>query len=679
MANVFIVRPFGNRSVLKKENGTITTIQFDFDRVEKELIKPAMQQCNLAGGTTGEVFEAGDIREDMFSGLLLADLVIADITIYNANVFYELGIRHALRDKRTILLKCPGFDETPFDIIGYRYISYKKDNPADSLDALVRSIEETLNGDRRDSPVFNVLPHLKTQDPEKYLAIPEDFIREVRIAGESKAPGKLALLAYEAESFSWWLPAMRLVGESLYKIKYLNTAKTIWEKITSEKEYDTQANERLATIYQRLAETEMKTNPEEGIALLVKSDLAIERLIKDHSLTGYQRAEAYALKARNAKTRWINSWNSVTDDKERGENALQSIYLENAYKNYEKGFMEDLNHFYSGINALGLLTTIITLAERYPNTWEAPYETAETAKQKLQELKSKCQRLASTLQFSIEAAKSNLEAKGETDNWLAITEADFISLTATNPARVAAMYKKVIAATADLNTDATARQLKIYETLGVKIDNIKAALKVMPADNPEQKTISHFLLFTGHMIDKPDRKEPRFPTSKENAVRQTMKENILEEKNKLKDRSLVGIAGGACGGDILFHEICRELGIRSLLFLALPEDNFKAESVSFAGVEWIERFNQLVLSLPHPVLSDTKELPKWLQQKKDYSIWERNNLWELNAALVNGGINMTLIALWDKKPGDGSGGTENMIQLAEEKGAKVVLLDINQL
>src|SRR6476660_8944052 len=157
MTEVFIVRPFGNRDVLKKDKitGNSSSIKFDFDKVEKELIRPAKKQLNLVGGTTGEVFEAGDIREDMFSDLLLADIVIADLTIHNANVFYELGIRHALRDKRTILIRQPGFDETPFDIVGYRDITYNKDKPAESLVELQTAIEETMQADRKDSPVFN--------------------------------------------------------------------------------------------------------------------------------------------------------------------------------------------------------------------------------------------------------------------------------------------------------------------------------------------------------------------------------------------------------------------------------------------------------------------------------------------------------------------------------------------
>jgi tetratricopeptide repeat protein len=686
MTTVFIVRPFGNnRSVLKKENGSekITTLKFDFDKVETELIKPAMKALNLSGGTTGEVFAAGDIREDMFSQLLLADIVIADITIYNANVFYELGIRHALRDKKTILIKSPGFDETPFDIIGYKYISYDKDKPCESLDALKKALLETINIERKDSPVFNVLPRLESQDPEKYLALPEDFINEVKIAQANMSTGKLALLAYEAESFGWKLPALRLIGEALFKTMFKKeareTTRNVWEKIINEKPGDVQANDRLSTVYQRIAETEMKMNPDEGIALLTKSDLAVEVVIKDRNISNYQRAEAYALKARNAKTRWVNSWNEATVA-ERSRIALQSLSLETALKNYEKGFNEDLNHFYSGINALGLLTTMISLAEKNPGTWELAFESKDDSDQKLKELKTKYQKLAAAVQFSIASAKNKLEASGNTDIWVNITEADYIFLTATNPDRVANIYAQVLRDAGGFNMDAVVRQLKIYQALDVKTDNVKAALNVMPAISTALTKANTYLLFTGHMIDKPDRKDARFPSSKEAAVKQCIKEKITREKNKMQDDILLmGIAGGASGGDILFHEICAELNIPTQIYLALPPEKFKVESVAFAGLQWIERFDALYQKLPHSILCNTTELPKWLQKKKDYTIWERNNLWELNSALVSGGMHMTLIALWDGKGGDGAGGTADMVKEANAKGAKVIVLDINKI
>jgi hypothetical protein len=62
----------------------------------------------------------------MFSLIIEADLIICDITYHNANVFYELGIRHALRKKRTLLIKgSPVADSTPFDILTDRYVPYK--------------------------------------------------------------------------------------------------------------------------------------------------------------------------------------------------------------------------------------------------------------------------------------------------------------------------------------------------------------------------------------------------------------------------------------------------------------------------------------------------------------------------------------------------------------------------
>ena len=83
--------------------------------------------------------------------------------------------------------------------------------------------------------------------------------------------------------------------------------------------------------------------------------------------------------------------------------------------------------------------------------------------------------------------------------------------------------------------------------------------------------------------------------------------------------------------------------------------------------------------LDHPVLSDTLELPHWLRNKKDYKIWQRNNLWELYFSLANGISNMTLLAVWDKQKSDGPGGTEDMVKQVKDRGGKVEIIDIRKL
>ena len=89
----FIIRPFGEKQV----GADGTTI--DFQQVEDKLIRPAMELAEVAGATTEVYKYSGPIQRDMFQRLVTAQLVIADISIHNANVYYELGIRHALRDK----------------------------------------------------------------------------------------------------------------------------------------------------------------------------------------------------------------------------------------------------------------------------------------------------------------------------------------------------------------------------------------------------------------------------------------------------------------------------------------------------------------------------------------------------------------------------------------------------
>src|SRR6478672_8111412 len=112
----------------------------------------------MTGRTTGEIARAGNIRADMFQQLLVADIVVADISIHNANVFYELGIRHALQPMRTFLLRAKvqkvaaertAEDEVPFDLRTDRYLEYDSDQPAAKVDSLIDGLRQTIASDKR--------------------------------------------------------------------------------------------------------------------------------------------------------------------------------------------------------------------------------------------------------------------------------------------------------------------------------------------------------------------------------------------------------------------------------------------------------------------------------------------------------------------------------------------------
>lgn len=664
--HAFIVRPFGIKN------------EVDFDKVDKELIQPALAKAGIRGSTTAAIIEQGNIREDMFAQLLLADIVVADLSIHNANVFYELGIRHALRDKRTFLIRCSK-DEIPFDLKTDRYLSYPANDPATAIDALTLALRATLLSDKADSPVFYMLPKLEAQNPERFLAVPPDFTEEVEVARVCKQYGKLSLLAEEVKGFQWEIPAYRIIGEVQFCCKDYEDAKATWEKVRNKYADDFDANDRLATIYQRMAEEIITTEPDAGLELLTQSDLAIKRLLSKYTdIERNKRAEIFSLKGRNSKTKWIHSWKNAKEE-DRCINALLSPYLYEAYKDYDRGYNEDLNHFYSGINALGLLTVIIALAENLPDTWELEYDTDEEAALALKAYKAKHARLATVVHVAIDAENKRLLRQDSSDPWLNITEADLKCLTLSKPGRVKNLYSKVLKFANGFNFDAAQRQLQIYDQLNVITDNVKAALAAFAnTDLSTTEKKRHYILFTGHMIDKPHRKEPRFPADKEGVVRAAIKAAVQKEKENA-DGPVSGICGGACGGDILFHEVCKELGIPTELYLALPREEFIVESVQFAGADWVDRFDDLYKVLPRKILSQTKELPVWLQKKGNYSIWERNNLWMLYSTLSHGAMQMTLIALWDGKEGDGEGGTEHMVSEAKERGAKTIVLKAKEI
>ncbi len=380
--HVFIVRPFGTKN------------NINFDRVETELIRPAMRAAGLTGGTTGEFVQQGNIRTDMFEQLLIADIVIADISIHNANVFYELGLRHALRDKRTFLLKSVS-DEVPFDLKTDRYLPYSG---------------------------FHMRAFIK--------------------------------------SGHW---------------------------------------------------------------------CRFSRQYRSHA-------------------------------------------TENRYKSALAG--------------------------------------------------------------------ADAQVKESVRN-----------------------------------------QLVLYQQLGILTENTQAALPNVAASaekNAPEQAAPRVILFTGHRIDAAGREQPRFPRTKETQARALIRDAVVAEQQKATGQ-LLGIAGGASGGDILFHEVCQELGIPTLLYLALPQDAYRAASVADGGAQWVERFQHLCEVNKPILLTDADELPRWLRAKNGYTIWQRANLWMLQHALAKSNDNLLLIALWNGDVGDGPGGTEDMVKRAQERGAAFIHLDTRML
>jgi hypothetical protein len=289
--------------------------------------------------------------------------------------------------------------------------------------------------------------------------------------------------------------------------------------------------------------------------------------------------------------------------------------------------------------------------------------------------------LAHALQLRFDGADApQLSSNDQKDQWLLSSAGDLNLLTQPNGKRAIYFYRKAAASQGEFVLDSIRRQIEMFVDLGVRESNTAEALKILPEPNePESHDLERVILFTGHRIDSFARETPRFPVAKERIARDAIR-NAIQEQRTLTQGSIVGIAGGANGGDILFLEECKVAGIPTEMLLALPEDRFITASVASEDANWVHRFRTLVTSHAGvPVLSESEQLPSWLQFKKNYDVWQRNNLWLLSEALCRGAKHLTLIALWDGKTGDGPGGTEHMVRLAKERGVRIVHLDTKEL
>ena len=111
----FVLMPFGWKSDAAGKS-------IDFDAVYREVIKPAVAAAGLEPFRADEELTGGIIHKAMFERLVLCDYAVADLTLANANVFYELGVRHAARPWSTVSIYA-GTSRLPFDVADLRKMS----------------------------------------------------------------------------------------------------------------------------------------------------------------------------------------------------------------------------------------------------------------------------------------------------------------------------------------------------------------------------------------------------------------------------------------------------------------------------------------------------------------------------------------------------------------------------
>lgn len=141
------------------------------DQTFKHLIQPVAEQFRFSALRADQEDRAGIITTHIIQRLVNSELVIADLTSRNPNVFYELAVRHVTRKPLVQIIRAD--EDIPFDVQGMRTVKFLLSDPdvlEDAKKQLARHVEAVKDEDQLDTPISQAVDlqiALESGDPDQ--------------------------------------------------------------------------------------------------------------------------------------------------------------------------------------------------------------------------------------------------------------------------------------------------------------------------------------------------------------------------------------------------------------------------------------------------------------------------------------------------------------------------------
>lgn len=331
----FVLMPFG-----KKPDATGRMV--DFDAVYDKLISPAARKAGMEPLRADEEKTGGIIHKPMFERLILCEYAIADLTAANANVFYELGVRHATRPHATVLIYAEGSGQLPFDVAQLRAVPYTigANGRPTSTDKDRTLLSDRLSEARipvHDSPLYQLLEDYPSIDHTKT----DIFRKQVEYSKTMKE-----LLA-RARKIG--LPAIHDIERGISNLSDCETGVVI----------DLFLSYRAAKGWEAMIALVPKMPPILAATVLVQEQLGFalnragrgeeaERVLLELIAQRGSSSETCGILGRVYKDRWETAIKG-------GKTILANGLLAQAISSYCQGFESDWRDAYPGINAVTLM------------------------------------------------------------------------------------------------------------------------------------------------------------------------------------------------------------------------------------------------------------------------------------------------------------------------------------
>ena len=341
----FVLMPFG-----PKPDPTGRP-NIDFTRIYEKGIKPAILDAGMIPVRADEEKTGGIIHKPMFERLLLCRFAVADLTTANANVFYELGVRHAARPGSTVLIFAAGRGQLPFDVAPLRALPYQLDSsgfpvdPKTSVEQLRQRLEELRNqwnaseDGAIDSPISQLLENYAFPDIAR---IRTDVFRDrVHIAQNIKE--KLGAARRGG------IDAVRAVEAGLPELDEIESAAVIdlFLSYRAVKGW----NEMIALAARMPRPLSATILVQEQLAFALNragDDVRAEEVLLELLKARGPSSETYGLLGRVYKDRWDRA-------RKAGQKVRAAAQIDQAIAAYRNGFEADWRDAYPGVNAVTLM------------------------------------------------------------------------------------------------------------------------------------------------------------------------------------------------------------------------------------------------------------------------------------------------------------------------------------
>jgi class 3 adenylate cyclase len=172
------------------------------------------------------------------------------------------------------------------------------------------------------------------------------------------------------------------------------------------------------------------------------------------------------------------------------------------------------------------------------------------------------------------------------------------------------------------------------------------------------------VVFSGHMVDRPGRRVPRFPAELEESARERL-------AAQLGGRGpIIAYASAACGADIVFLELVGAAGGTTFVVLPYDREEFAEDSVTVVDTgQWGLRYARVLETAARVIVLSRHRLQQG-DVAYDYANDVLTGLSQLHADQL--GTRLVPMAFWDGGPGDGPGGTAAIVARWRAHGLDVV-------